>query len=125
MRSTGFPQEAHILLYYPTLPKLSKDAQMPRFRPVRVVHVVGQFEIGGMEKLLVEFARHADRERFDLHFLSLGKRGVVADEIEALGWPTTSLDTTPGLKPALVIRLALLFRKFRANVVHTHNTGPL
>ena len=45
-----------------------------------------------MEKLLVEFARHADRNRFDLRFICLGKRGSVADEIEACGWPVTALD---------------------------------
>jgi glycosyltransferase involved in cell wall biosynthesis len=92
---------------------------------VNVVHVVGQLEMGGMEKLLVEFARHADRERFALHFLSLGKRGILADEIEALGWPVTPLENGPGLSPRLVLRLAWRFRRLRADVVHTHNTRPL
>lgn len=90
-----------------------------------VVHVVGQLDMGGMEKLLVEFARHADRDRFDLHFISLGKRGILSDEIEALGWPVTVLETKPGLRPWLVIRLARLFRRLRADMVHTHNSKPL
>lgn len=98
---------------------------MPRASTIRVVHVVGQLDMGGMEKLLVEFARHADRERFDLHFLSLGNRGVVAEEIEALGWPVRSLGTTPKLNPWLVVRLARLFRELGADVVHTHNTPAL
>lgn len=92
---------------------------------VNVVHVVGQLEMGGMEKLLVEFARHADRERFALHFLSLGKRGILADEIEALGWPVTPLENGPGLSLRLMLRLARRFRHLRADVVHTHNTRPL
>ena len=37
-----------------------------RLRPLRVAHLVGQLRTGGMERLLVEFARHADRRRFDL-----------------------------------------------------------
>ncbi|WP_390699301.1 glycosyltransferase [Gemmata massiliana] len=78
-----------------------------------------------MEKLLVEFARHCDRDRFKLSFLALGKRGIVADEIESLGWPVESLGLAPGLDPWLIIRLGLLFRRLGVDVVHTHNTRPL
>jgi glycosyltransferase involved in cell wall biosynthesis len=89
------------------------------------MHMVRQLDVGGMEKLLVEFARHADRDRFDLHFLSLTTRGPVAEELDALGWPVTVLDEPAGLRPGLVFRLAGLLRRWRADVVHTHNSGPL
>ena len=74
-------------------------------RALRVVHVTLGLELGGQEKLLVEFARHADRRRVDLHFVSLTGRGVLADDLEACGWPVTALDTPPGLRPTLVARL--------------------
>jgi glycosyltransferase involved in cell wall biosynthesis len=90
-----------------------------------VVHLVGQLDIGGMEKLLVEFARHADRDRFTLHFISLGPRGPLADDLEECGWPVTALGQPPGLDLGLVWRLTRLFRELRARVVHTHNTRPL
>jgi glycosyltransferase involved in cell wall biosynthesis len=93
--------------------------------PVRVVHVVNQLDMGGMEKLLVEFARYADRGRFALHFVSLTGRGVLTEEIETLGWEVTSLGVRPGLRPGLAVRLANFFRRLRADVVHTHNTRPL
>lgn len=94
-------------------------------RPLRVVHVALQLETGGMERLLVEYARHADRARVSLSFLALGTRGRVADEIEACGWRVTALDVRPGLRPLLVPRLAGLFREGQVDVVHTHNTKPL
>jgi glycosyltransferase involved in cell wall biosynthesis len=94
-------------------------------KPLRVVHTVLQLDTGGMEKLLVEFARHADRSRFDLHFVSLTTRGRVADEIEALGWPVTALQTPQGLRPGLVLKLAKLFRRLGADIVHAHNSKPL
>lgn len=94
-------------------------------RKLLVVHTVLQLDTGGMEKLLVEFARHADRARFDLQFVSLTSRGRVADEIEALGWPVTALHTPQGLQPGLVLRLAKLFRRQGADVVHAHNSKPL
>ena len=94
-------------------------------RPPRVVHVVSQLSTGGMEKLLVEFARHGDRAAFAPHVVSLGGRGPVAEEVEAVGCPVTALGMPPGLRPALVVRLARLFRFLRADVVHAHNTRPL
>jgi glycosyltransferase involved in cell wall biosynthesis len=78
-----------------------------------------------MEKLLVEFARHSDRQKVDLHFVSLGARGTVADDIEACDWPVAVLEEPPGLRPGLVMRLARLFRRWGIQVVHTHNTKPL
>ena len=93
--------------------------------PTQIVHVALQLNMGGMEKLLVEFARHADRQRVALRFVSLGSRGVLADDIEACGWPVTALDEPPGLRPRLVLRLARLLRRWQTDVVHTHNTKPL
>ncbi|HEY1922576.1 MAG TPA: glycosyltransferase [Tepidisphaeraceae bacterium] len=92
---------------------------------IRVIHVSVGLNMGGMEKLLVEFARHTDRDRFDLKFVSLTTKGETAEQIEQLGWPVTTLDITPGIKPAVFVRLTRLFRQSQANVVHTHNTKPL
>src|SRR5262245_27512506 len=73
--------------------------------PLRVVHVALQLNTGGMEKPLVEFARHADRDAVDLHFVSLGSRGMLADDLEACGWPVTALDEPPRLSPYIVLHL--------------------
>jgi glycosyltransferase involved in cell wall biosynthesis len=86
---------------------------------------VSQLDVGGMEKLLVEFARHADRQRFTLNVVTLGGRGPLADDITACGWPVTALEEPAGLRPGLVFRLARIFRQCGATVVHTHNTKPV
>jgi glycosyltransferase involved in cell wall biosynthesis len=87
----------------------------------RIGHVSLGLEMGGMEKLLVEFARHADRDRYELHFVCLEGRGKLADEVEALGWPVETLGKRPGVRPGLVLKLAGLFRRLDLDVVHTHN----
>ncbi len=74
---------------------------------------------------MVEFARHADRERFDLRFVSLGSRGLLAEDIEALGWPVTALEAPSGLRPSLIVKLARFFRRWRPDVVHTHDHRAL
>lgn len=94
-------------------------------RPLRVVHVACQLDTGGLERLLVEFARHTDAERFELRFVSLGHRGTVAAEIEEAGWAVSALQKPRGICPALIWRLARLFRAWRADVVHAHNLRPL
>jgi glycosyltransferase involved in cell wall biosynthesis len=90
---------------------------------LKVIHVTGCLDVGGQEKLLVEFARHADRSRFALYFVSFEKRGPLARDLEAEGWPVTALDVPPGVHPGLILRLARLFRG--ADAVHTHNERPL
>jgi glycosyltransferase involved in cell wall biosynthesis len=93
----------------------------PSGEKCRIAHVSLGLETGGMEKLLVEFARRADRQRFQLHFICLEGRGTLADEVESLGWKLHTMHKAPGFRPALVLRLAWLFRCLRVDVVHTHN----
>jgi glycosyltransferase involved in cell wall biosynthesis len=92
---------------------------------MRVAHVTLQLETGGLERLLVEFARCADRERFQPHVVCLGPRGPLADIIESLGCPVIALNAPGGVRPALLLTLARLFRSEAFDVVHTHNTKPL
>jgi glycosyltransferase involved in cell wall biosynthesis len=94
-------------------------------RLLQVAHVTLQLDTGGMEKLVLEFARHADRSRFGLRFVSLTGRGAIAEDIEALGWPVTALEDSGGVRPSLVLRLARLMREWAVDVVHVHNTKPL
>lgn len=77
--------------------------------------------MGGMEKLLVEFARHIDRSRFELHFICLQPRGPLAGDIEAEGWKVTALDKTAGFKPKVVWQLSRVFQSLKVDLVHTHN----
>jgi glycosyltransferase involved in cell wall biosynthesis len=90
-----------------------------------VVHVTLGLGVGGQEKLLVELARHADRARFDLRVVCLGGRGALAPDLEGCGAPVEALAEPDGLRPGIVLRLAGLFRRWRADVVHTHDNRPL
>src|SRR5215203_96363 len=91
---------------------------------INVVHVTLGLDYGGQEKLLVEFARHADRSRFALHFLSLTTAGPIAADLDDAGWPITALHAPGGLRPDLVYTLARRFTSLKAHVVHTHDERP-
>src|SRR5947207_10720801 len=90
----------------------------------RVAHLTLGLEMGGLEKLLVEFVRHAARKRFAPEVIVLGPRGLLADEVEACGAPVAALDEPDGLRPGLVLRLAALLRRRRIAVLHTHDERP-
>jgi glycosyltransferase involved in cell wall biosynthesis len=94
-------------------------------QPIRVAHITLGLEVGGQEKLLVEFARQADPRFFDLRFISLGGRGTLAGEIEQCGWPVTHLDAPQRLSGRIVPCLAHLFHRWHVSVVHTHEDRPL
>lgn len=94
-------------------------------RLLRVAHVAPQLDMGGMERLLVEFGRPADHSRFSLHFVSLTDRGELADDIELCGWPVIHLGMRPGLRPWGIMQLFKFFRDSKIDVVHTHNNKAL
>ncbi|MGA2700254.1 MAG: glycosyltransferase [Isosphaeraceae bacterium] len=96
-----------------------------KFPRSQVAHVTFGLHVGGQEKLLVEFARHAEPTLFDLRFISIGSRGELAEEIETLGWPVFALGAPSGLKPSLIVKLAAIFRRWRPDVVHTHDQRAL
>jgi len=104
---------------------LRTAARLTQPRRLRIVHVTAQLDTGGLERLLVEFARHTDADRFDLRFVSLGDRGTVASEIEQSGWLVTTLRQPRGLRPSLILRLAQFFRAWNTDIVHAHNLRPL
>jgi glycosyltransferase involved in cell wall biosynthesis/O-antigen/teichoic acid export membrane protein len=91
----------------------------------RIAHVTLGLETGGQEKLLVEFARHADRQHFDLVFLSLTSRGQLAADIEEQGWPVAVLGKPLGFRPRFVFDLVPWLRRSRIDAVHTHDATPL
>jgi glycosyltransferase involved in cell wall biosynthesis len=94
-------------------------------RRLRVAHVTLGLDVGGQERLLVEFARHADRALFDLCFVSLTGRGWLADQIEEHGWPVLTMHEQAGFRPGIGVRLARLLRRERIDVIHTHDERPL
>ncbi len=88
-----------------------------------VAHITLGLDLGGQEKLLLEFARHANRN-YDLCFVSLTDRGKLADALEELGCTVIALDEPPGLRPRMVWRLARLLRSRRPGALHTHHDKP-
>lgn len=89
---------------------------------LRVVHVFVTLNLGGAERHLLTVLRHIDKERFDPLVLCLANRGELADEVERLNIPMTSLELNSHRlwMPWNQFRIAKWFKENQVHVVHTH-----
>jgi glycosyltransferase involved in cell wall biosynthesis len=87
---------------------------------IRVVHLINSFEFGGAEAMLCNLLLRSDRERFDLHVVSLIDDLRVAGPIIDAGIPIETMGMKPGVpSPAAVLRLVRYLRRLRPDVIQT------
>lgn len=98
---------------------------MTESKRIQVVHVTFGLDVGGLEKLLVEFARHHDRDRYQLSVVSLGHIGPIGEQLRGLDIPVVCMHRAEGFRPSLIGQLRRCFRRIRADVVHSHDPRPL
>ena len=91
-------------------------------RKLRVCHVSMTLLTGGLERLLVEFGRHRNPERFHCEFLALDAVGTPADDLRLMGFNVTSVAAETSGKLGRLQNLVRRFRDGQFDVVHTHNT---
>lgn len=89
---------------------------------IRICHVSMTLLTGGLERLLVEFAKHHNSQRFELRFVSLAELGPPADELRRMGYQVETVDLPKRGKLAALRTLRNRLQKDRVDIVHTHNT---
>jgi glycosyltransferase involved in cell wall biosynthesis len=92
-----------------------------------VAHVLSSLRIGGQERVALELAGGQAEAGHAVMVVSLAgpPDGPLADEFRGRGVTVHRVPKRAGVDPALPLRLAALFRRERAAVVHTHNRLPL
>jgi glycosyltransferase involved in cell wall biosynthesis len=93
----------------------------------RIVHVLSSYGVGGQERVALDLAIGQLARGHQVAVISLAPApdGAMADEFRAAGVTVDRVVKRGGLDVTLVPRLALAFRRHRAQVVHTHNPLPL
>jgi glycosyltransferase involved in cell wall biosynthesis len=93
---------------------------------VRLMHVIEDLGIGGLERVVVTICRTIDRERFEPQVLCLRGSGPLAWELEEIGVPVVDIGGRPGTADYLAFwKVAREVRARRIDVVHTHNSLAL
>ncbi len=96
-----------------------------RTQPVPVVHVVQNLAIGGLERVVLNLALHAHRDRFSPSIVCLGAGGPLVEQARSAGIGVRVIGQGAGFRPQTVLSLARHFRKDGVKVVHGHNAAPL
>src|SRR5687767_5545818 len=92
-----------------------------------IVHVLSSYGVGGQERVALDLAigQKARGHRVGVISLAPEPDGAMAKEFADAGIEVDRVPKRGGLDPSLVPRLARVLRKWRAEVVHTHNPLPL
>jgi glycosyltransferase involved in cell wall biosynthesis len=92
-----------------------------------VAHVLSSLRIGGQERMALDLASGQVESRHEVMVVSLAPPpdGPLADSFRKRNVKVHRVEKRPGVDPSLPLRLAALFRRERAAVVHTHNRMPL
>jgi sugar transferase (PEP-CTERM/EpsH1 system associated) len=92
--------------------------------PLNVVHLVTTLNTGGLERVVLDLVRHADRSRVNVHVVCLVESGDLHEEFVATGVVPHALGLRGGTLASRALRLARHLRTMDAHVLHTHNSGP-
>jgi glycosyltransferase involved in cell wall biosynthesis len=89
-------------------------------RPIRVVHLITDLDVGGAEIMLSRLVAAADRRRFRMCVISMMSPGPVGTEIAAQGIEVQTLGMRRAVpNPSGLLRLVALLRREPADLLQT------
>ena len=89
-------------------------------KPIRIAQIIGKWNGGGVESVVMNYYRHIDRNRFQFDFIiDEDSRNVPIEKIEKLGGRI--IFVPPYQKPFKYIRaLKKVFKENKYRIVHSH-----
>ena len=89
-------------------------------KKIKVIQLVEDLSVGGLEKVVFEIARFIDKERFDIEVWCVARGGPISEEIKKDGILVSVLDIHTYHNPANVLKMVRLLKKARPDIVHSH-----
>ncbi|MBJ6727103.1 glycosyltransferase [Geomesophilobacter sediminis] len=87
-----------------------------------LLHTVLSLETGGLEKMVVDFAQHLDRERYNVEVCCFDTLGALSEELERQGIRATLLQRNQKHYDALFpLRLSRLLWEKKVHILHMHS----
>lgn len=90
---------------------------------LRIVQLVEDLELGGLERLAVDLALAQKQAGHQLLVYCLFQAGPLAAALETAGIPVVPFRKAPGFSPSTVMAMAKRLRADRVDVIHGHNPG--
>ncbi len=79
--------------------------------------------LGGVETLLLNFAKNLDRKKFDI-YLGVFKNGYVAKYFEEIGVKVIEIKRGHKFDVQPLLKLVKIIREFKIDIIHTHGHFP-
>lgn len=86
-----------------------------------IAHLVLSLDVGGLERLTIDLAGQQRAAGHDARIFCVWRKGALANQARNRGIPVEAFGKGQGFSPTLIWRLADQLRRFRADVLHTHN----
>jgi glycosyltransferase involved in cell wall biosynthesis len=97
-----------------------------------VCFIVNNFEVGGLEKVVIDLVNRLDRDRFDVSVACVDGHGALFDRLEldesaCLVLDKSRAQRTPigSFDPRLLWRMRSFLERRGVSIVHAHNVAPL
>lgn len=90
---------------------------------MRIVQLVENLDIGGLERLAVDLAKMASAAGHTATIYCLSRPGYLADEVMQAGISVVAFRKKLGFSPKTLFNMLLRLRRDHADVVHTHNAA--
>jgi glycosyltransferase involved in cell wall biosynthesis len=86
----------------------------------RILHIVEDLKIGGLERVLASIVISLDPSRYDVQVWCLARGGDVAQALIEKGISVRILDMPSYYNPLAVVRLSWLMKSEQFHLIHTH-----
>ncbi len=90
-------------------------------RKLRIAHVVGNLETGGMQALVIELMHRLDRDRFDPFLIHFKSPNHFKKEIKEHSWECHKLKASRSYRQSEIKKLAQEIDALKPDIVHTHS----
>lgn len=90
---------------------------------MKIAQLVLNLNLGGLERLVVNFLSSLDKNTLSISVGSLEEPGDLAGEVQAMGLPITTFGRREGIDLKLIPRIAKWLKRERADILHTHNSA--
>jgi len=86
----------------------------------KVLHIVEDLEIGGLERVIASIVMGLDRIRYEVEVWCLVRGGEIAEELVEKGIGVKILGMNSYHNPLQIVALSRLIKKSKIDIIHTH-----
>src|SRR5437868_3046161 len=94
-------------------------------KPIKIVHVLHSFDIGGLENGVVHLINSLDWQRYTHIICCITQAGRMVGRLQRDDVRIIELSKAQGNDWLLPLRLARLFKEIKPDIVHTRNWGTI